>query len=113
MAVADASFKTSNDSISLVFKVDSGLFSAELPTSPVNEVTPSIIINGYELKVIELVPRILNTGAPFNEPLEDVIFTPGAWPANAWSKLATGLFSKSLPPTWADEPVNSARFCTV
>jgi len=50
-------------------------FAAALvpPTSPVKVGTPSITIKGYELREIELVPRMRNTGGLFTTPFGIVI----------------------------------------
>jgi hypothetical protein len=47
------------------------LFAAELADkSPAKVGTPSITIRGNELKLMELIPLILNTGGLFNTRLE-------------------------------------------
>jgi hypothetical protein len=63
------------------------------------------MINGYELSEIELKPLILKTGGLFKTPFGWMMFTPAACPANAWSKLCTGLLTICADVTFTAEPV--------
>ena len=92
-------------------RLDKMLFAAELADkSPAKVGTPSITISGNELKLIELMPRILNTGGLFNTPFGILTFTPAARPCNAWSKLCTDIEAISSPFMEATLPV-MVRFC--
>ena len=88
MAVADASFKTSIDSILLGSNVESGL--VVLFPKPVEVVMalprigkPSITYKGSLLALIEVPPRILIFTAESGPPSEETICTPDILPARA------------------------------
>src|SRR4030095_14133350 len=78
IAAAEASFKTSTVSISLVSMVD------RLPVGK-----PSTTYNGSEARLIELIPLIRTMASVPGLPLL-VTVTPGTRPCNAWATLRTG-----------------------
>ncbi len=89
-----------------------GLFGAlTTELSPVKAAIPSITINGNELKLIELTPRIRITGGLFNTPLGIETFTPAAWPPRPCSKLWLGALLNFSPSTVAIDPLKSRFAC--
>lgn len=60
MAVAEASFSTSIDSISFVLRLESGLMTRPWPsvTDSLIRGTPSMTYSGSFVPLIELVPRM-------------------------------------------------------
>src|SRR5664279_3478072 len=102
MAVAEASFKTSSDDMSLGFKVVKGL-----PTPT----TPSTTYNGSLLELIEFVPRIRiigwlpGTPAPF-----EITCTPATLFSKACPRFATGLSISLLDEILVTAPVRSFFF---
>ena len=102
MAVAEASFNTSIDSIS------DGLIS---PMPPVTG-TPSITYNGSLLAVIERLPRIITLGVEPGDQLELETTTPGMRPCNASDAVVAGTAVIFAALTEATAPVRSL-FLTV
>src|SRR5665213_2251495 len=98
MAAADASFKTSTDSISLVSNVDK---------SPVGN--PSTTYKGLEAYEIELIPLMVTIGSVPGLPLF-VTWSPGTRPCNACCTLTTGSSDIVLAFTLETAPVTDVRF---
>ena len=105
MAVADASFKIVNVSISFGLIMLSGLATPEMPA--LLKGIPSNTIKGSLLALKDEPPRIRivlpDPGAP---PLE-VIATPATLPVINCSGLVMAPFTKSLEPIVVTEPVKS------
>ena len=105
MAVADASFKMLNDSMSFGLIIASGFATPEIP--PLATGTLSITINGSLLAFKEAPPLILIVlPAPGAPPLE-VICTPATLPAISCSAEVFCPLTKSFEVTLTTEPVKS------
>src|SRR5678815_3141113 len=99
MAAADASFKTSTVSISLVSIVD------RLPVG-----NPSTTYKGLEAYDMELIPLMVTIGSVPGLPLLTTE-RPGTRPCNADCTLTTGISFRVLLLTVDIAPVTAARFC--
>jgi len=104
IAVADASFKTVKDSISL------GLILAKIPLEPPTPSfvigNPSITIKGLLEALIEDPPLILISDPDPGAPLV-VTVTPATRPCNKFSAVTILPFVKSLAVTDSIDPVAS------
>src|SRR5690606_35664725 len=98
IAVDEASFKTSIDSISVT------AISLILST-----IKPSTIYNGELSWVIEPPPRTRTTISAPGAPSTVVTWTPGNRPVKASATLITGAFSRSRPFTELTAPAKSLR----
>ncbi len=105
MAVADASFSTVNDSISLGFTIERGFAMPAPPSSAMG--TPSITISGALDAVSDAIPRMRIVGFEFGPPSPGMICTPGTLPCiiSCAETTAPRLFSSALMAT--TEPVMS------
>ena len=114
MAVADASFNMSIDSILLGSIVASGLVElfpwpteVETPAPVIGK--PSITYNGSLLAFIEVPPRILILNEASGPPSDCTTCTPAAFEAMAPSKLVVLIFSISSDLIVDTAPVKSLR----
>src|SRR5690606_15038836 len=98
MAVAEASFKTSILSMSVLLSIV-GL----LPKMG----KPSTTYNGSLLPWIELVPLIRTLRPAPGAPVVGLTCTPAARPDKDWSTLVDGNSLISREPTWETDPVKS------
>lgn len=121
MAVADASFRISMDSMSLVFNELSGLrgvwFSAKPPcpdeADKVEELLigkPSITYKGSLPALMKLPPRIRTEIPPPGSELLCCTCTPADTPYNSWSTEVAISKLRSLSFKEATEPVISFLF---
>src|SRR2546427_1221311 len=120
MAVAEASFSTSIDSMSEGASVESGLVvvivvklgsdgpsvNLEIPAVPTG--TPSITYSGWLSPVVEVTPRICTAMAPPGAASPCVTVAPGALPCSACCRLTTAVFCSWSGGTDATAPVRSA-----
>ena len=100
MAVAEASFKTSIDSMSLGFKE---------PMLDVSCGKPSMTYKGAVLWVNEPAPRITILKLSPRPPSVDETCTPAIRPPKDSATLLTGVLVNSLMSALAMEPVRSLR----
>ena len=105
IAVAEASFKTTNVSISFGLIRFNGLAEPAIP--PLSNGTPSITINGSLLAFIEVPPLILIVLPEPGAPLLELIFTPGTLPITNCSGVVTEPLLKSSLLITAADPVKS------
>ena len=116
MAVADASFNISIDSISFGLIADKapmrGPSVTPVDISPASLFTsmPSITYKGSLPALMDVVPLIrIEVSAP-GLPDNCVTCTPAALPCSAWSKDVTGTALRSSAFTETTEPVRSLFF---
>ena len=105
MAVAEASFSTTKDSMSLGFIKFRGLAAPATP--PLSKGTPSITIKGSLLAFIDVPPLILIVLPEPGAPLLEFILTPGILPMTSCSGVVTDPLLKSSLFTITAEPVRS------
>src|SRR5439155_1027380 len=122
MAVADASFKTSIDSMSSGAIADKGLVSVSeerfssltapscrFETPEFTHGTPSMTYSGCALPaLIEFTPRIWTRTPPPGAASPWMTCTPATRPSNPCSRLATAVGRSSAADTDATAPVRSA-----